>query len=83
MKGNGPRQDRPRSEDTKKPPSRSSPEPESPATREIRSQERVRWGFHVAVCVLVLFGLIALGRATVREGELVPFGVLVIDQHVE
>jgi cell division septal protein FtsQ len=41
--------------------------PESPATREIRSQERVRWGFHVAVCVLVLFGLIALGRATVRE----------------
>lgn len=42
-------------------------EPESPATREIRSQERVRWGFHVAVCVLVLFGLIALGRATVRE----------------
>lgn len=42
-------------------------EPESPATRQIRSQERVRWGFHVAICVLVLFGLIALGRATVRE----------------
>jgi cell division septal protein FtsQ len=41
--------------------------PESPATREIKSQERVRWGFHVAVCGLVLFGLIALGRATVRE----------------
>ena len=42
-------------------------EPESPVTREIRSQERVRWGFHVAVCVLVVVALFALGRATVRE----------------
>lgn len=42
-------------------------EPESPVTREIRSQERVRWGFHLAVCLLVIVGLFALGRATVRE----------------
>ena len=42
-------------------------EPESPITREIKSQERVRWGFHFAVCVLVVVGLFALGRATLRE----------------
>ncbi len=41
--------------------------PESPATREIRSQERVRWGFRLGVGALVVCSLIALGRATVRE----------------
>ena len=42
-------------------------EPESPVTREIAKQERVRWGFHAAVVLLVVCGLFALGRATVRE----------------
>lgn len=41
--------------------------PESPATREIASLERARWGFHIGVVLLVLCTLIALGRATIRE----------------
>lgn len=36
-------------------------------TRVIQSEERVRWGFHMGVCVLVVFSLVALLRATVRE----------------
>lgn len=42
-------------------------EPESPKVRELRAKARVRWGFHAAVFVLVLTGLLALGRATMRE----------------
>lgn len=42
-------------------------EPESPKVRQMRAKARVRWGFHAAVCLLVLAALIALGRATVRE----------------
>ena len=42
-------------------------EPESPTTRVIRNQQRVRWGFRVGVAILVVFGLMALIRATVQE----------------
>lgn len=42
-------------------------EPESPATRVLRNQQRVRWGFRVGVAILVVFGLMALIRATVQE----------------
>lgn len=41
--------------------------PDSPAIRQIEHRQRVRWGFHAAVCLLVVFALVALVRATIRE----------------
>ncbi len=42
-------------------------EPDSPTIRAMEAKKRVRWGFHIGACVLVLILLAAIGRATIRE----------------